>query len=118
MCLIKSSSSCCDVSTDFPDTLSPFVSIVYCIRPLDNIPCRYRDVVDRFMDTTAIWKKLHFILSDRSNFHMTDTLSIAVHAFANRILMPFSIDKTLLPRYVNSSTSFRERPFSVETSLF
>ena len=34
------------------------------------------------MDTTAAWKKNYFILSDRSGFHMTDSLSIAVHAFA------------------------------------
>ena len=35
-----------------------------------------------YMDTTAAWKKNYFILSDRSGFHMTDSLSIAVHAFA------------------------------------
>ena len=44
------------------------------------------------------WKKLHFILSIRSNFHMTDILSIAVHAFASRMVMSFSADETLLPR--------------------
>ena len=32
------------------------------------------------IDTTAAWKKLRFILSVRSDFHMTDSLSIAVHA--------------------------------------
>ena len=30
------------------------------------------------IDTTAAWKKQRFILSDRSDFHMTDSLSIAV----------------------------------------
>ena len=29
---------------------------------------------------------------------MTDSQSIAVHAFASRVLMFFSIDETLLPR--------------------
>ena len=29
---------------------------------------------------------------------MTDSLSIAVHAFASRVLMSFSVDETLLPR--------------------
>ena len=38
------------------------------------------------IDTTAAWKKLRFILSVRSDFHMTDCLSIAVHAFAGRVL--------------------------------
>ena len=55
-------------------------------------------------NTTAVWKKLHFILSVRSDFHMTDSLSIAVHAFASRMLMSVSIDGTLLPW----STSFKE----------
>ena len=31
------------------------------------------------IDTTAAWKKLRFILSVGSDFHMTDSLSIAVH---------------------------------------
>ena len=50
------------------------------------------------IDTTAIWKKTHFILSVRSNFHVTDSLSIAVHAFASHMLMSFSVDETLLPK--------------------
>ena len=50
------------------------------------------------IDTTAAWKKLRFISSDRSDFHMTENLSIATHAFASRILMSFSVDETLLPR--------------------
>ena len=36
------------------------------------------------IDTTAAWKKLRFILSMRSDFHMIDSLSIAVHAFVSR----------------------------------
>ena len=47
---------------------------------------------------------------------MTDSLSIAVYAFTNRVLMSFSEDETLLRRLVNLSTSFRELPFCVEMS--
>ena len=46
------------------------------------------------IDTTATWKKLRFILSVRSDFHMTDSLSIGVHA--SYVLMPFLVDETLL----------------------
>ena len=48
------------------------------------------------IDTTAAGKKLCFILSDRSNFHMTNSISIVFHAFASRISMAFSVDETLL----------------------
>ena len=66
--------------------------------------------------TAAAWKKLRFILSVRSDFHMTDSLSIAVYAFASREWMSLSVDETLLPRWVNLPTSFSELPFSVEMS--
>ena len=46
---------------------------------------------------TVAWKKT-FILWVRSDFHMTDSLSIAVHAFVSRVLMSVSVDETLLPR--------------------
>ena len=67
------------------------------------------------IDTTDSWKKLLFILSDRSNIHMTDSLSITVHTFTSCVLMSFSVDETLLPR-LNLSTSFIDQPFSVEMS--
>ena len=35
------------------------------------------------IDTTAAWKKMHFISSDRSAFLITVNLSIAVHTFAS-----------------------------------
>ena len=35
------------------------------------------------IDTTAAWKKLRFILSVRFDFHMINSLSIAVHAFVH-----------------------------------
>ena len=55
------------------------------------------------IDTTAVWKKVRFILLVRSDFHMTDSLSIAVHVFASRMLMSVSVDETLFPTYVNLS---------------
>ena len=59
------------------------------------------------IDVTAAWKKLRFILSVRSDFHIIDSLLIAVHAFVNLVSMSFSVDSTLLPRLVNLSTSSR-----------
>ena len=50
------------------------------------------------IDTTAAWKKLHFILSVRSDFRMSDSLSIVVDYFASRELMSVSVDEPLLPR--------------------
>ena len=50
------------------------------------------------IDATAAWKKLRFILSVRSDFHIIDSLLIAVHAFVNLMSMSFSVDATLLPR--------------------
>ena len=47
---------------------------------------------------------------------MTDSLSIAVHAFAGRVLISFLVDETLLPKQMNLSTSLREPPFCVEIS--
>ena len=69
------------------------------------------------IDTTAAWKKLQFILSDRFGFHITDNLSIAVHLFASHVLMSFSVDETLVPRYGNLATRFREPSFRVEMVL-
>ena len=47
---------------------------------------------------------------------MIDSLSIAVHAFVSRVSMSFLVDETLLPRYVNLSTSFRGVPSRVVMS--
>ena len=69
------------------------------------------------IDTTAARKKLRFILSVRFDFHMIDSLSIAVHAFVSRVSMSFSVDETLLPRLVNLSTSFRKVLSRVEMLL-
>ena len=68
------------------------------------------------IDSTAAWKKLCFILLVGSDFHMTDSLYIAVHAFASQVSMSFSFDETLLPWKVKLSTNFRELPPAVEMS--
>ena len=66
------------------------------------------------VSTRPLLGKNCFILLVRCYFHMTDCLSITVHAFASLVLMSFSVDETLIPWYVNLSTSFRELPFNVE----
>ena len=66
------------------------------------------------MYATTAWKKLRFILSDRSDFLMTDSLSRADYPFASRVLMSFSVDEMLLPWSVNMSTSFWETPFNID----
>ena len=101
-CFRDSFNIACSILVQFP---SSFFSIrlasVYVVHPYNRI------------DMTAAWKKFCFILLHKSDFHMIDNQSIAVHAFASHILMSFSEDEMLLPRYVNLSTSFRKPPFSV-----
>ena len=79
-----------------------FLASMWCIRTV---------VLTRLL----LGNKLPFILSVRSDFHMTDNLSIAIHAFASHVLMSFSVDETLFPK-VNLATSYREPLFSVEMS--
>ena len=64
------------------------------------------------MAMTVAQKKMRFISSDKSDFHMTDSLSVAVHAFASYVLMSLSVDKTLLPRKENLSIGFGGPSFS------
>ena len=61
-----------------------------------------------YMDTTAAWKKMRFILLDKSDQQMTDSLSTDVQASVSHVLMSFSVDEILVPRYVNLTTCFRE----------
>ena len=61
------------------------------------------------IDVTAAWKKLRFILSVRSDFHIIDSLLIAVHSFVNLVSMFFSVD-------ANLSTRLRGVPSRVEVS--
>ena len=46
------------------------------------------------IDTTAAWKKLRFILSVRSDVHMIDSLSIAVHVFVSRVKYNTSLNNS------------------------
>ena len=61
--------------------------------------------------TTAAKKKLCFILSDRFDLYMTDSLSIGVHTFASCVLLPFSVNETLLPRYCELVHKFQRPTF-------
>ena len=55
---------------------------------------------------TIARKKLRFVLLDSSNIHVFKN-----HTFNSCILMSFSVDLTLLLRYMNLSTNFREPSF-------
>ena len=68
------------------------------------------------IDKTFSWKELRFILSDKSNFHMIDSLSIAIHAFTRRIWTSLSVGEKLLPTYVNMSTNLRKPQFKMEVA--
>ena len=85
-----------------PPWLVQYCSQHSCIVPLKLFPVRLVSVhvVHPYssIGTTAAWKKQRFILLVRSDFHMTDRLSIAVHAFASHVLISVSVDETLLPR--------------------
>ena len=61
-------------------------------------------------------KKLRFILFVSSDFHLIDSLLMAMHDFSSLILISFSVEETQLPWWVNLSTSFRDLSFSVEMS--
>ena len=58
------------------------------------------------MDTATALRKTRFMLSDRLDFHIIESLSIAFHAFTKRMLTSLSVDERLLPRYMNWSTNF------------
>ena len=110
--------SCCFVGYYFQDLFYIARSILVQFRSsLFSIRLVRVHVVYSYsrIDTTAAWKKSRFILSDRSDFHMIDKPSTADHDFASCIVI-FSVNETLLPRYVNLFTSFREPLFIVETS--
>ena len=111
--------SCCSVGCCFKNLfnmahsflvqlLSSFFSMrlvsVHVVHPYSSI------------NTTVAWKKLRFISSDKSDFCMTDCLSMADYAFTSCVLILFSVDETLLPREVNFSPSFKEPLVRVEMS--
>ena len=61
------------------------------------------------IDTATAWEKSCFILSERSNFDMIDSLSIAFHVFARHMLPLLSVEE-ILPLLTN----FRGLPLEVE----
>ena len=65
-------------------------------------------------DITTDRKRSRFILSERSDFHMLDNLSVTVHSFPMRMLILLSVDEILLLRYVNWLTNFRGLPLKME----
>ena len=65
-------------------------------------------------DMATTWKIYHFILSVIFNFHIVNSLSIAVLVFPKRIL---SVDEILLPRFVKWFTNFRGWSYNVEKSV-
>ena len=70
------------------------------------------------IDTAIASKNYHFILSERSYFHMINNLSITAHTFPMCMLTSLSVDEILLPRYMNWSTYFRSLPFDEVMALF
>ena len=62
-------------------------------------------------DTVSVLKNSCFVLSERSDFHMVDNLSIAFHALLMCMLTSLSVDEILLPRYVNWSNNFSSEEF-------
>ena len=72
------------------------------------------------MNTAAAWKKLCFILSDRSDFHKTDSLPTTVHAFASRVLIsaassPLKLSFHPFSSFVAPGRFFRLHPVSAQS---
>ena len=88
--------SCCFVGSCFQDLYDIARSILVQL-PSSFFSIRFVSVhvvySCSYIDTTAAWKKLCFVLSDRSDFHMIYNLTIALHGFAWHILMSFSVDE-------------------------
>ena len=69
-------------------------------------------------DTATAPNKSFLILSDSSDFHTIDNLSITFQAFARRISTLLSVDEMFLLMYVNLSTNFRGLPFKIGDDSF
>ena len=70
------------------------------------------------IDVTAAWKRLRFILSVRSDFHMIESLSLAVHAFVSRVSMSFSADaKSSLYIYIRYIWFSLVKYYGISTSV-
>ena len=68
------------------------------------------------IDTITAWKELCFILSDKFDFHMINNLLIAVHAFASRILMSFSVEETLVHSKLLGTTNIHTTAYHPQTN--
>ena len=81
--------SCCFVGCCLEDLFNIAGNILFLQQPLVSV-----QVVHPYssIDTIAA-----FIISVRSDFHMTDSLLIAVNAFVSLMLMSVSVDETRLP---------------------
>ena len=92
--------SCCFVGCWFQDLFDITRSILVQF-PFSFLSVRFVSVhvvhPYRNMDTTAAWKKVCFILSDRLDFYMINYLSIAVNAFGSRLFMSLSVDPIYQP---------------------
>ena len=89
--------SCCFMGCCFQDIASNIlVQFLSSFFSIDFVVHLYSS-----LDTAAAWKKFRFNLSDRSDFHMINSLLIVVHAFVWHILISFSVDEMLLLRYMN-----------------
>ena len=88
--------SCCFVGSCFQDWFSIAHSIL--VSNLFSIHFVSVHVVNPYsnVDTTTAWQKFRFNLSNRPDFHIIDSLSIAVHAFARHVLKSLSVDEMLL----------------------
>ena len=89
--------SCCFLVCCFHVTHSILMQLPSCFFSIRFVSVHVVHPYSRH-DTTATWKKLRFILSERLEFHIIDNLSIAGNALVSRILMSLSVDEILLPR--------------------
>ena len=62
-------------------------------------------------------KKSYFLLSNTSDFHMIDNLSIVVYTLAIRLLTSISVDEILQPKYENWFANSRALKYKVEMAL-
>ena len=63
-------------------------------------------------DMATAWENSGFVLSEWSQFHMVDNLSIMVHILLKCVMTSHGVDAILLQRYMNWFTYFRGLPFN------
>ena len=77
-CLQDLFNTTCSILVQLPSSFLPICLVsIHVVHPYSSI------------DIDHCLEKLHFILSDRSDFHNTDSLSIAVQAFDSHVLISF-----------------------------